>query len=185
MDDHQIVALFWARNEQAIAETARKYGTACQGIARNILQNEQDAEECVNDAYLAAWNTIPPESPDPLRAYLFRIVRNLSTTRYRANTAAKRNSHYDIALEELGDCLAAPATVEEEMAAEELARHLDRFLDTLDRTGRLLFVRRYWYSDSVTALAETFRMSPNRVSVRLFRLREKLRRYLQNEGVEL
>ena len=185
LEDRQIIALFFARAEQAIAELAEKYGTTCDRIARNILGNHRDAEECVNDSYLAVWNTIPPQTPDPLRTYLFRIVRNISVAKYHANTAAKRNSRYDAALDELEGCLAAPGTVEETITAGELARQIDRFLATLDRESRALFVRRYWYADSIPELADRFHISRGNVSVRLSRIRNKLAAHLKKEGYDV
>lgn len=182
MQDEEILALFHARSEQAIAELEVKYGAACRRVAANILHSEQDAEECVSDAYLAVWNTVPPQRPAPLSAYVCRIVRNLAVKRYHANTARKRNSFYDAALEELEDCLSAAETAETALSARELTRLLDAFLDTLAETDRFLFVRRYWYADSVTALAAELGVSGNSVSVRLSRLREKLKRTLRKEG---
>ena len=113
MDDSKIIDLFYARSEQAIMELSAKYGPVCNKVARNILNNSHDAEECVNDAYLGAWNTIPPQNPNPLLTYICRIVRNLSIMKYHANTAVKRNSFYDVALDELEDCLASSETVED------------------------------------------------------------------------
>lgn len=156
LEDSRIIELFFVRAEQAIAELSAKYGTVCNRIARNILKNDLDAEECVNDTYLAAWNTIPPQKPDPLRTYIFRIARNIAISRYHANTSAKRNSHYDVALEELENCLATSSTVEQEIDADELSKQIDRFLATLDEESQMLFVRRYWYSDSISDLAERF-----------------------------
>lgn len=185
MDDSRIIELFYARSDQAITELSNKYGAVCGKVARNILNNKLDAEECVNDAYLAAWNTIPPNRPDPLLTYICRIVRNLSTARYHANTALKRNSCYDTALDELEECLASPANVEMEITAKELSGVLDRFLDTLDQDTRVMFVRRYWYSDPIPEIAARFRMSNNNVSVRLLRTRGKLKKYLKKEGYEI
>ena len=136
----------------------------------------------MNDAYLGAWNTIPPQKPNPLQAYICRIVRNIAITRYHANTALKRNSHYDVALEELEYCLFSPDTPETAIHAKELSHLLDRFLASLDTRSRVLFVRRYWYSDSVSELAAAFRMRPNSVSVQLSRIRNKLRKFLIREG---
>ncbi len=155
------------------------------GISRNILKNEFDAEECVNDAYLAAWNNIPPENPDPLKTYIFRIVRNISIAKYHANTSQKRNSHYDVALTELEDCLFDYMTIDNELNSNELASKIDTFLDSLDKTSRVMFMRRYWYSDSVKEIAERFCTSQNNVSVRLSRVRDKLRKYLKKEGFEI
>lgn len=182
MDDSKIIDLFYARSEQAIVELSTKYGSIFNQIAKSILNNSLDAEECVNDAYLGAWNTIPPQKPDPLLTYVCRIVRNLATMKYHANTAMKRNSFYDTALDELEDCLAAPVDVDEELSAKELSRLLDCFLDTLEEKSRVMFVRRYWYSDSIPDIALRFRMNNNNVSVRLLRIREKLRKYLMKEG---
>ena len=185
LEDSKIIALFFARTEEAIVALAAKYGAACGRIARNILKNDLDAEECVNDAYLAAWNTIPPQNPNPLKTYLFRIVRNLSIAKYHANTAGKRNSNYDVALEELEDCLAASGTVEQALDAKELSRQINRFLAGLDEESQMLFVRRYWYADGIPDLAARFQISGNNVSVRLSRLRETLRRHLRKEGYSL
>lgn len=185
MEDSEIIAMFFARAEEAITALAEKYGAACGSIARNILKNSQDAEECVDDAYLAAWNTIPPQEPDPLKTYLFRIVRNISIARYHANTAVKRNSNYDVALEELEDCLADAGTVEQALDAKELTRQINRFLAGLDEESQMLFVRRYWYADSIADLAARFQISGNHVSVRLSRIRDKLRKYLRKEGYTL
>lgn len=185
LEDSKIIKLFFERVEQAIVELSAKYGTGCKRIARNILKNDLDAEECVNDTYLAAWNTIPPQMPNPLRTYIFRIVRNIAITKYHANTSEKRNSYYDVALEELSDCLAALNTVEQEIAASELSKQIDLFLDTLDKENRVMFVRRYWYSDSISDIAEIFQITNHNVSVRLSRTREKLKIYLMKEGYEL
>ena len=182
MEDEAIIALFQARSERAITELSQKYGRLCGKIAANILKDPLDAEECVNDAYLGVWNTVPPQKPDPLPAYVCRIVRNQAVMRYHANTAAKRNSAYDAALEELEGCLTSPVTVEGELSAKELSRLLDGFLDTLDRENRVMFVRRYWYADSVTDIAAGFHMSSNSVSARLSRMRTKLKKYLNREG---
>ncbi len=184
-DDSKIVELFLARDEQAILELSAKYGEICLSISNNILKNELDAEECVNDTYLAAWNSIPPEKPDPLRTYIFRIVRNISIARYRSNTSAKRNSFYDTALDELAECLPERISLEEEVAAAELSRAIDRFLETLDKESRVMFMRRYWYSDGVSDIAKRFRITPNNVSVRLSRIRDKLEKYLKKEGFEI
>lgn len=185
MDDSKIIDLFYARSEQAIIELSKKYGAVCNKVARNILNNSLDAEECVNDAYLGAWNTIPPQNPKPLLTYICRIVRNLSVMKYHSNTAMKRNSFYDTALDELEECLASPSTVEAEISAKELSEALNRFLDMLDQENRVMFVRRYWYSDSVSDIATSFHMSNNNVSVRLSRTREKLKKFLKKEGYQV
>ncbi|MDD2359248.1 MAG: sigma-70 family RNA polymerase sigma factor [Syntrophaceticus schinkii] len=185
MLDNEIIDLFYERSEQAIMELSKKYGSVCRKVARNILNNNLDAEECVNDSFLGAWNTIPPQKPNPLLTYICRIVRNLSVKKYHANTALKRNSFYDAALDELEYCLASPANVETELAAKELTLLLDSFLDTLDKENRIMFVRRYWYSDSISDIAARFQISSNNVSVRLFRTREKLQIFLRKAGFEI
>lgn len=185
LEDSKIIELFFARAEQAIVELSAKYGTVCSRIAKNILKNAPGAEECVNDTYLAAWNTIPPQKPNPLRTYIFRIVRNIAIVKYHANTAEKRNSYYDVALEELESCLTSQVTVEQEISAQELSLQIDRFLDTLDKESRVMFVRRYWYSDSISDIADRFQTNNNNVSVRLSRIRSKLKIYLKKEGFEL
>lgn len=184
MDDSKIVDLFYERSEQAICETRAKYAATIRGIAYNILQNRQDMEECENDTYLAAWNRIPPEKPDPLSAYLFRITRNLAIKRYRANTAARRNNAYDLALEELEEIIGGsggdPA---DEYVTKELTAALERFLSEIDKEDRILFMCRYWYFDSVADIAAQLCWKPHRVSVRLSRIRIRLRNFLQKEGM--
>lgn len=186
LEDSKIIELFFARAEQAIVELSAKYGTVCGRIAKNILKNKLDAEECVNDAYLAAWNTIPPQKPQPLRTYIFRIVRNIAIAKYHAITCKKRNSYYDAALDELENCFAdSKGTVEQEISAKELSQQINRFLAGLDEKSQVMFVRRYWYSDSISDIAKQFKMSSNNVSVCLSRIREKLKTHLKKEGYEL
>lgn len=185
VEDSKIIELFYERSEQAIIELSNKYGRACTKIAHNILNDRQDAEECVNDAYLGAWNTIPPQKPNPLLTYICRIVRNLAIKQYHKNTAQKRNSIYDVALDELETVFPAASSAEDEVNADEIASIIDEFLGTLDRETRVMFVRRYWYSDSVSAIAERFRMTGNNVSVRLSRTRDKLKKYLIMKGVSI
>ncbi len=182
IEDSEIIDLFFARSEQAIMELSGKYGFLCRKIAFGILNNELDVQECMNDTYLAVWNTIPPQKPQSLKGYVCSIARNLSITKYHSNSAAKRNSHYDVALEELADCLSSAVTVEDEFSAMELTRLLDRFLDTLDKDSRIMFLRRYWYSDSISQVAERFHIRNNTAAVRLSRIRDKLRKFLRKEG---
>lgn len=184
MDDSAIIELFYARSEQAICELDQKYGRVCHKLSYNILNNLQDAEECVNDAYLGAWNTIPPARPNPLLSYLCRIVRNLSLMRYHANTAAKRNGNYDVVLEELENCLASTDSVERDMEEKELIRRIEDFLETLSVENRVIFMRRYWFSDSYAEIAQRTGLSEKNVSVRLTRLRKQLRRYFMERRDE-
>lgn len=183
MDDNKIIELFFARSQQAIVELSNKYGALCTKIAINILKSKQDAEECVNDAYLGAWNTIPPQTPNPLRSYICRIVRNLSIKKYHSNTALKRNSFYDVALEELEHCISSASTIEESCDAKELSQLLNRFLESLDQDSRVMFVRRYWYSDSISEIAVMFHITNHNATVRLSRIRNKLKLFLQKEGI--
>ena len=183
MDDSKIISLFQGRSEQAIDALAQKYGALCKRISYNITNSHEDAEECVNDAYLAVWNTVPPQNPTPLASYVCRIVRNLSIKRYQANRAAKRNSQFDIALEELEDCFSDKVTVENVIFSEDIAAVLNSFLASLTQNDRILFVRRYWFSDSITTLAVSFQTNKHNISVRLSRLRKKLKKYLTEKGV--
>ena len=136
MEDQQIIRLFFERSEQAITELSRKYGALCFQIADNILDDPQDAEECVNDAWLGAWNSIPPQRPDPLRAYICRIVRNLSLKKLRANSALKRSSRFEVSLSELEDCISAHS-LDEQLAAGELSAQINAFLAALRRDDRV------------------------------------------------
>ena len=185
MEDQKIVELFFERSEQAIDELAKKYGRACMTMATNILSDRRDAEECINDAYLGVWNTVPPQRPAPLLSYLLRILRNLAVNRYHANTAAKRNSSYDVALEELENCLSGGTSAEDALDARELGRMINRFLAGVDADSRVLFLRRYYWADSIPVLARHFHTSSHNISVRLSRLRGKLKKYLIQEGVLL
>lgn len=185
MEDNRIIELFYARSEQAIAELSNKYGAVCRRIARNILNSEHDSEECVNDGWLAVWNTVPPQRPDPLLTYVCRIVRNLATARLRYNTAQKRHSPYDVALDELGDCFPSADDPAKALEAAEVSRAIDRFLAGLPQRDRVMFVRRYWYGDPPAAVARHFGVTAHYVSVRLSRLRERLKQHLIEEGVFL
>lgn len=183
LDDESIIALFHSRSEKAIAEVEKKYGKLCYRISYGILHNHADAEECVNDTYLGAWNKIPPANPHPLSAFLCKIARNLSIKRYHQNTAVKRDSRYDVAMEELDDCLASPDSVESESENERLTEVIENFLDTLSETDRVIFLRRYWFSDSYAAIAQQVGITEKNVSVRLTRTRKVLRAYLIERGI--
>ena len=178
MEDAGIIELFFERSEQGIRELDIKYGKACRKLSYNIVNDRQDAEECVNDAYLGAWNAIPPVKPDPLLTYICKIVRNISLNLYHRKEAVKRSSHYTIAMEEIEACIAATNAVEAEIEAVELAHIIERFLDTLTVENRVLFMRRYWFSDSCRDIAGFMGLTEKNVSVRLTRIREKLRQYL-------
>ena len=185
MTDEEIINLLFERSEQAISELEKKYGNAVGRIALNILNDEEDAKECVNDTWLGTWNSIPPNRPVPLRTYVCRIARNLATKRYHANLAKKRNSRYDLSLEELEECIPDGSTVEDAVYAKELAETINRFLDALSYEDKFVFMRRYWYSDSLSDIAEMTGMSYNTVAVRLHRVKEKLKKQLLKEGVHV
>ena len=183
MKDHEIIALFFERSERAITELINKYGAAIKNVASNILKDAQDAEEAVSDTYLTVWNRIPPTRPKYLGAYSCRIARNLSLKRFYANTAEKRNSYYDVALDELEETIPALSTVESTYDAKELTGYLNRFLKNLSKEDRYLFMRRYWYGDRIRDIAENLNVTPHSASVRLFRLRQKLLILLKKEGM--
>ena len=186
MDDTKIVQLYWDRNEQAIPATAEKYGRYCASIAQNILGNKEDAEECVNDTYINAWNSMPPHKPSILSTFLGKITRNLSFNRYKYNTANKRGCGETVlVLDEIAELVSDTDNVEQEVLREELVKAIDAFLDVLPVDKRRIFVCRYWYFDSVSDIASRFGMTENNVSVTLNRLRLKLRSHLLKGGFEL
>ncbi len=183
IDDEKIIDLFFERSEQAIRELDIKYGKVCHNLSYNIVNSRQDAEECVNDAYLGAWNAIPPVHPNPLFAYIVKIVRNISLKIYWKKEAAKRNSTYTIALQEIEGCIADHNTVEDEIEARELAHIIENFLDTLTLKERVIFMRRYAYMDTYADIAKRVGISEKNVSVRLTLIRQKLKQYLIERGV--
>ncbi len=184
MEDREIIELYWRRDENAIAETAARYGPYCCAIARSVLGNDADAEECVNDVLAAAWNAMPPQRPDELRAFLARITRNLALKRLRNNNAKKRGGgETALALEELEEVIPAGTTLDEEIEARELARKLDEFLATLGVTERRVFLCRYWYFDDLRNIASRFGMGESRVKMMCARTRKKLLLYLQKEDL--
>ncbi len=183
MDDKQIIALLWNRAEAAIEALRRRFGGRLQSLALHILGDPRDAEETVSDTYLAVWNAIPPNRPDPLAGYVCKIGRNLALKRLRYQTAEKRFSGYDLSLEELAGCIPAPA-LEERADARALGRSISRFLMVQSQENRVLFLRRYWFGDSVAELAAALGMRENAIHVRLSRLRGKLRDYLIKEGYD-
>lgn len=178
MEDEKIIELFFERSEQAISELDIKYGKVCYRLSFSILNNRWDAEECVNDAYLGAWNAIPPTNPTPLQAYIYKIVRNISLKVYYRKKAAKQSSIYEVAIQELEAYLSSPSTVETEIEAKELSRIIENFLDTLSVENRVIFIRRYWFSDSYEDIAEHVGLIEKNVSVRLTHIRQKMKKYL-------
>lgn len=186
MDEKQIIELYWARSERAIAETARKYGKFCHRIALNILENHEDSEECVNDTYLKTWNAIPPRRPSKLSAFLGKITRNLALKKYEMYTAEKRGGgQVPLALEELSECIPDPNTVERAVSDRILADKLNIFLAQLPAETRMIFMRRYWNLSSVKDIAAACGVSESKVKMSLMRTRGKLRSFLEQEGIEL
>lgn len=186
LDDSKIIELFWTRSENAVSETSAKYGTYCRGISMQILHSEADAEECVNDTWLHAWNSIPPSKPNILKAYLGKITRNLSLDRWKRNTAQKRGgSQLELMLEELGDCIPAADSVQLEVETKAVAEVINVFLKEQTEMSRWLFVRRYWYGDSMADLSQKSGMTESNIKTQLFRLRQKLKQRLEKEGVQL
>lgn len=183
MDDRHIVDLYWQRDEQAIAETAARYEGYCMKISQNILSDHADSEENVNDTYLHAWNAIPPERPLSLRAYLGRIARNLALNRYQAKSAQKRQGDsFARSLEELEDFAVPTLDPTDETAARELGESISAFLRTQSAETRAIFVRRYFYCDSIEELAHRFGSGESRIKTTLLRTRQRLRQHLAKEG---
>ena len=184
MDDKRILRLLLSRAEQAIEAMTQTYGPRLHRITMNILGSHRDAEECVNDTYLALWNTIPPEEPDPLCAYAYRVGRNTALKRLRHNAALMRRANYELSLDELAEAIPA-GDLWEQIEAKELGRSIDRFLHSQSQSNRVIFVRRYWFGDSVKYIARSLGLKESAVSARLSRTRAALKDYLYKEGYPL
>ena len=182
MEDSRIISLLFQRDERAISEIERKYGTFCYSIALNILTINADAEECVNDTYLQAWNTIPPQRPDKLGAWLGRVVRNIAINLWNKNHRQKRYAGMEKLLNELEDCIPSPVTVEHKIEERELTQFLNTWLASLSDDDRILFVRRYWNGETVNGLAAEYRVPPGNMAKRMYRLRQNLKVKLEREG---
>ena len=183
MDDKNIVDLFWQRSEKAIVETDSKYGGYCFSIAYNVLANNEDAEESVSDTYMAAWNKLPPHRPSILATFLGKITRNISISRWRSRSAYKRGGgEIVLALEELDNCVDGTQDIEASSDARELSACLNRFLDSLPKAERDIFLRRYWFFDPIAAIAESYGFTQSKVASMLHRMRGKLRKQLEKEG---
>ena len=183
MNDEMIVLKFWNRDEEAITESKKHYDTYCLYIAENILYDKQDAEECLNDALLAAWNSIPPQRPKNLKTYLGKLIRENAIDKWRKNKAQKRTAVDTVlSLDELEE-MVGDSTVEETVEGEEMSRHISAFLRTLRETERNVFVRRYWYYDPIEKICERFGFSQGKVVMMLKRTRYKLAEYLKKEGL--
>ena len=184
MDDNKIIDLYWARSEDAISETASKYGRYCFKIAFNILFNKEDSEESVNDAYLAAWNTIPPRRPKLLGAFLGKMTRYISLDKWKNHTAAKRGGgEVPLVLDELEECVYSADSTENMYLQKEFARDINYFLESLPEAERKVFLCRYWYLDSIADIAERFDFTESKVTSMLHRTRRKLKRMLEKEEI--
>lgn len=186
MDDNGIIRLYWDRNDQAIRATSEKYGRYCKAIAKNILNSDEDAEECVNDTYLNAWNAMPTHWPEHLAAFLGKITRNLSFNRYKHDRAEKRGGgEMAFVLDELMDCVSDIDNVEQIIDRQELIKAVNSFVRGLSAKKRNIFVRRYWYADSVSEIAGDYGILQGNVSKTLERTRKQLKAYLTERGFEL
>ncbi len=177
MEDHEILALLEQRSDRAIDALAERFGSLLLRIAMNLVDNSQDAEECVNDTYLAVWNSVPPNHPLPLQPYICRICRNIAINRLRRSTTQKR-AGYEISLDELAGCISAPLQEDSRL----IGQAMNAWLRTLSKENRAIFLRRYWFGDSIKDIAAATGLKENAVSVRLNRLRDKLKDYLYMEG---
>lgn len=182
MTDHEIVELYWNRSEEAISCTMRQYGRYLLKLAMNILHLREDAEECVNATYLSAWNQMPPDRPAKLLPYLGRIARCLALNRYDYLMAQKRGADFTLQLSELEECLSTPDSTLSQFEERALADAISAFLRGLDLESRTMFIRRYWYSDSIGAIAKRFSVRESKVKSQLFRIRGRLKQYLREEG---
>lgn len=186
MEDQMIMELYFARDEQAIAETDKKYGSYCYQIANGILSSREDAEETVSDTFWHTWNAIPPQRPRYLKLFLAKITRNLAFSRWRSYAAYKRGGgEMELVLEELSACIASPGSVEDRLNGKELARAIRSFLNTLPAREQDIFLRRYFFVEESSAIAARYGMKPATVLRTLSRTREKLKKYLTQEGYAL
>ena len=185
MDDQNIINLYFQRDETAIYETKRKYGAFCHGIAMNVLSVHEDAEECVSDTCWQAWKAIPPQRPQNFRAWLGKVVRNISINLWNKKHRQKRYDGMEQLLDELEDCIPSPKTVERALEEKELTEVINTWLLSLSRNDRALFTRRYWNGESVNQLAKEFAVSPAHMAKRLYTLRQKLKRTLEQDGYAL
>lgn len=185
MEDTAIIELYFSRCQTALKETEIKYGRFIYSLANNILSSAEDTEECVNDTYLRLWNSIPPNNPGNFIAYIGKITRNTAVSILRHNTAAKRNSSGDVLLSELEDCIPSRDSINEEADMKYLSEIISGWLKTLDPDMRVLFVKRYWYGESVQELSMQTGIRPAKISSYLFSLRKKLKKVLEEKGVRV
>ena len=184
MEDGEIIGLYWARDQRAIGESDKKYGALCRNVAYGILRSREDSEECVNDTWLNAWNAIPPQKPKRLRIFLAKITRNLAFNRFNARSAKKRGSgELVLVLDELAECLSSESNVENECETKELGQYIRLFVRTLSERDSNVFVRRYFFTDSVKEISTRYGLTENNIMVILSRIRKKLKIYLIEEGL--
>ena len=181
--DAQIIDFYWNRDARAISASMNRYGAYCFTIANGILDNTQDAEECVNDTWLRAWNAIPPTRPNVLKVFFAKITRHLSFDKYKAEKALKRGGgNIQLVLDELAECIADESDVEGQVDAKELGEAINRFVASLSEREQKLFVRRYFFSEPIRMIADRYNMNENSVHVTLSRIRKRLRSHLSREG---
>jgi len=185
MEDSKIIELYWMRSEDAISETDAKYGKLCRYIAMNILCRAEDGEECVNDAYLGVWNAIPPQKPDKFSAFISKITRNLALKKYEFLNAAKRNPEGAVSMAELEECVSGRDSVENELENRRIEKAISDFLWKQNVDKRTVFIRRYWYFESIDSICTRCGFSRGKVVSMLSRTRRKLREYLESEDIEL
>lgn len=184
MEDEKIIELYWRRDEEALRQTNQKYGSFCYCIAHNILKNEEDSKECVNDTWFKTWTVIPPKRPEFFQAFLGKITRNLSLDRYRRSRASKRGGgSMDVIYEELEECIASFGSEDTRTDTIVITDAVGQFLAGLSRDARIIFVRRYWYADSISQIANRYGMSESKVKSSLMRSRNKLKAFLEKEGI--
>lgn len=184
MNDKQIIDLYFSRSEQSIKETKIKYSSFCRKIAYNILSNNEDTDECENDTYLKIWNSIPPNTPENFKAYIGKITRNIALDIWKKNHTQKRNAGIEILFSEMEDILSVPQT-DTEYELEEITPIINKWLLTLSKKERALFILRYWQGESVKSIAKQWNTSSNKLSGKLFRLRNNLKQALEKEGIFL
>ena len=184
MDDRSIIELYFARDERAIAMTAQRYGKLCFGIARNILSNDQDAEECVNDAYAGLWNAIPPARPDNLSAFVCRVARNLALKRLACISRQKRDRAMTVSLSELEDIL-PDESIAGDVAEGVISAAISNFLRAEKEDVRNVFIRKYYFFDSVEQIARRYGFSQSKVKSMLYHTRNKLKEYLKGENISI
>lgn len=185
MNDKEIIELYWERDERAIKETSLKYEKLCTYIAKNILSSREDCEECVNDTWLSVWNAIPTKRPEKFSAFVGKITRNLALKKYEYISAAKRDHSAVTSLEELGECVSGTDSIESEMERRHIENAINQFLWKQKEEKRNVFIRRYWYFDSIENICARTGFSQSKIKSMLYEMRRKLRRYLESEGIEI